>query len=125
MAKPKYDVIIIGAGPGGLCCNALLSKWGLKTLLVDKNNIPGGKAITIERGGFKYDLEPKLQVPMTGSSLAQIHTELGIESELGAVLCDTVALAYRHKSADKYKTLAVMKPPIIATIAADDCAIVL
>jgi phytoene dehydrogenase-like protein len=107
MANPKYDVIIIGAGPGGLCCNALLSKWGFNTLLVDKNNIPGGKAITVEREGFKYDLEPKLQVPMTGSSLAQIHTELGIESELGAVPCDTVALGYRHKSADKYKAVTV------------------
>jgi len=36
MAK-KYDVIVVGAGPGGATCSALLAKWGLKTLLVDKN----------------------------------------------------------------------------------------
>ncbi|GAG53238.1 unnamed protein product, partial [marine sediment metagenome] len=58
MANPKYDVVVVGAGPGGLCCTALLCKWGLKTLLMDKNAIPGGKAITVERNGFKYDLEP-------------------------------------------------------------------
>lgn len=106
MAK-KYDVIVVGAGPGGLCCTALLCKWGLNTLLVDKNTIPGGKAITVERNGFKYDLEPKLQVPMTGSAFPQLYTELGIEDKLGAIPCDNVSLSYRHKSADKYKT-AVM-----------------
>lgn len=107
MANPKYDAIIIGAGPGGLCCNAMLCKWGFKTLLVDKNAIPGGKAITVERDGFVFDLEPKLQVPMTGSSLARIHTELGIENQLDAIPCENVKLAYRPKSADSYKVVTV------------------
>ncbi len=107
MAKSKYDVIVVGSGPGGLCCNALLCKWGFKTLMVDKNAIPGGKAITVERDGFAFDMEPKLQVPMTGSSLARIHTELGIEDQLGAIPCDTVKLAYRPKSADAYKVVTV------------------
>lgn len=104
MAKQKYDVVVVGAGPGGLCCNALLCKWGLKTLLVDKNTVPGGKAITVERNGFLYDLEPKLQVPMTGSAFPQLYAELGIEDQLGAIPCEQVSMSYRHKSADKYKT---------------------
>ena len=33
----KHDVIIIGGGPGGLTCGALLAKWSLKPLLVEKN----------------------------------------------------------------------------------------
>jgi len=107
MAIHKYDVIIIGAGPGGLCCNALLCKWGFKTLLVDKNKLPGGKAITAERNGFKYDLEPKLQVPMKGAAFPQLFTELGIEDQLMPIDCEKIALAYKHKDADKYKT-AVM-----------------
>lgn len=36
MAK-KYDVIVIGAGPGGATSAALLSKMGLKVLLLGKN----------------------------------------------------------------------------------------
>ena len=45
MAK-KYDVIIIGGGPGGLTCGALLAKWGAKTLLIEQNENTGGKAVT-------------------------------------------------------------------------------
>jgi len=103
----EYDVIIVGAGPGGLTCAALLAKWGLKPLLLDQNETAGGKAITVERNGFKYDLEPKLQVPMTGSAFPQLYAELGIEDKLGAIHCDNVSLSYRHKSADKYKTAVV------------------
>jgi phytoene dehydrogenase-like protein len=33
----KYDVIVIGAGPGGATCGALLAKMGLKVLLLEKN----------------------------------------------------------------------------------------
>ena len=103
MANPKYDVIIMGAGPGGIACAAMLCKQGLKPLIVDKNQIPGGKAITIEHNGFKFDLEPKLQVPMTGSALWELYDELGIKDKLGAIPCESVKLAYRHRSADKYK----------------------
>ncbi len=35
-AAEYYDVIVVGAGPGGISCGALLAKWGLKTLVVDK-----------------------------------------------------------------------------------------
>ncbi|MFA5374242.1 MAG: FAD-dependent oxidoreductase [Dehalococcoidia bacterium] len=107
MANKKYDVIVMGAGPGGIGCAAMLCKWGLKTLVVDKNNIPGGKAVTIEYKGFKSELEPKLQVPMTNSAFWQLYDELGIKDQLGAIPCDTVRLAYRHKSADKYNTKIV------------------
>ena len=37
MANKKYDVIIIGGGPGGITCGALLAKWGVKTLLIEQN----------------------------------------------------------------------------------------
>jgi len=42
MAK-EYDVIVVGAGPGGTCCAALLAKKGLKVLLLEKNAKVGGK----------------------------------------------------------------------------------
>ena len=109
MANPKYDVIVVGAGPGGLACTALLCKWGLKALIVDKNKLPGGKAITVERNGFKYDLEPKLQVPMTGSAFHQLYAELGMEDKLGALPGEQISLSYRHKSADKYKTAVIQQ----------------
>ena len=41
-----YDVIVIGAGNGGLSAAAFTAKNGLKTLIVDKHNIPGGSAVS-------------------------------------------------------------------------------
>ncbi|MHA1383564.1 MAG: phytoene desaturase family protein [Candidatus Helarchaeota archaeon] len=51
-----YDVIIIGGGAAGTACAALLSKWGLKTLLLEKRGHLGGRASTLEPlEGFKFD----------------------------------------------------------------------
>ncbi len=54
----KYDVIIIGAGNGGLAAAATCAKEGLKTLLLEKHNIPGGSASSFVRGRFEF--EPSL-----------------------------------------------------------------
>ena len=40
----NYDVLVVGGGNGGLMAAALTAKAGLKTLLVEKHNIPGGSA---------------------------------------------------------------------------------
>ncbi|MDY6972321.1 MAG: NAD(P)/FAD-dependent oxidoreductase, partial [Thermodesulfobacteriota bacterium] len=39
----SYDVIIIGAGPGGLSCAGELVKSNKSVLLLEKNNIIGPK----------------------------------------------------------------------------------
>ncbi len=99
----KYDVIVVGGGPGGITCSALLAKWGLKTLLIEKNENTGGKAITpTNKDGFSYELGPKLQVPAQGPSFATVFKELGIESELKPIPLNTAGLAYRGPSG-KYK----------------------
>ena len=54
----KYDVIIIGAGNGGLAAAANCSKAGLSTLLLERHNIPGGSASSFVRGRFEF--EPSL-----------------------------------------------------------------
>jgi len=42
MPKNEYDVIVIGAGPGGASCAALLAKKGLRVLVLEKKQ-PGGR----------------------------------------------------------------------------------
>lgn len=51
----RYDVIVIGSGCGGAASAALASHRGLKTLLIEKNKIFGGRAATHDVEGFKMD----------------------------------------------------------------------
>ena len=48
----QYDVIVIGAGNGGLAAAATCAKAGLSTLLLERHNIPGGSASSFVRGRF-------------------------------------------------------------------------
>lgn len=54
--KKNYDVIVVGAGNGGLACAAWLAKEGKKVLLLEKHNLPGGCAGSIVRGRFEFEL---------------------------------------------------------------------
>lgn len=53
--KDKYDAVIIGAGISGLVCGCYLAKHGMKTLIVEKNDKPGGYCTSFTRDGFTFD----------------------------------------------------------------------
>ena len=44
-----YDVLVIGAGIGGLSCAALLSHAGFKTMVLEKNKIIGGRCVSYKK----------------------------------------------------------------------------
>jgi phytoene dehydrogenase-like protein len=46
----NFDVIVIGAGNGGLTASAGLAQKGMKVLLLERHNIPGGCATSFCRG---------------------------------------------------------------------------
>ena len=52
----KYDVIIIGAGLGGLTAGAKLAREGRKVLLIEQHSQPGGCATTFKRGDFTLEV---------------------------------------------------------------------
>lgn len=54
------DVVVIGSGIGGLCCAALLARYGFKVLVCESHSIPGGAAHAFERQGFHFDSGPSL-----------------------------------------------------------------
>ena len=53
-----YDAIVIGAGNGGLTAAVTLAGKGIRTLLLERHNLPGGFATSFVRGRFEF--EPSL-----------------------------------------------------------------
>lgn len=51
----SYDAIVIGAGNGGLAATAQLAKNGVKVLLLEQHNLPGGFATSFVRGRFEFE----------------------------------------------------------------------
>jgi phytoene dehydrogenase-like protein len=52
----KYDVVVIGAGNGGLTAAAKLAQAGANVLLLERHNIPGGAATSFCRGRFEFEV---------------------------------------------------------------------
>ena len=79
--KNKYDVIVIGAGNGGLAAAAHCAKAGMRTLLLEKHNLPGGSASSFVRGRFEF--EPSLHelcgvgTPENPGDIAKTFNEMG------------------------------------------------
>jgi phytoene dehydrogenase-like protein len=53
-----YDVIVVGAGLGGLTAAARLVREGLRVLVLDRNTHPAGTAYTFRRRGFHFPMGP-------------------------------------------------------------------
>jgi phytoene dehydrogenase-like protein len=103
-SNEDYDVIVVGAGIGGATCAALLAKRGVRTLLVDKNAKPGGKAMVAGReGGFRYDLWPIAGGPSLGSQFARVLDELGMSDDLEILTpSQSNVFLYRGAGSDTY-----------------------
>lgn len=52
------EVVILGAGPGGLANAMLLAKAGLSVKVLERADRVGGRTSTLQEAGFKFDLGP-------------------------------------------------------------------
>jgi len=82
----EYDVVVIGAGNGGLASAATLAKKGAKVLLLEKHNIPGGCGTSFRRGRFEFEVAlhqlSSLGIPENPGPLRGIFRDLGIEDQI-------------------------------------------
>ncbi len=58
LMSDRWDVIIVGAGVGGLTAASMLVKAGLRVLILERNPHPGGTAYVYHRKGFTFPMGP-------------------------------------------------------------------
>ncbi len=53
--QEHWEVVIIGAGAGGLSAGATLSQKGVKPLILEQHDKPGGYMTAFERGDYRFE----------------------------------------------------------------------
>jgi phytoene dehydrogenase-like protein len=56
IVRDHYEVIVVGAGLGGLTTAAMLAKKGVDVLLIEQHRMPGGCCSSIRRQGVTMDV---------------------------------------------------------------------
>ena len=87
MTSDSYDVIIIGAGMGGLTCGAWLAHKGKKVLVVEQNIQPGGLCSSYKRNGFNFTPAASIITGTTKKDgvFSRLIKQLGIDEDLECI----------------------------------------
>lgn len=93
-ANRRANVIVIGAGIGGLTVAALLAHRGYSVLVLEQAIVPGGCASTFKRRGFTFDVGATQVAGLEpGGIHHRIFSELGLELP-EARSCDPACAVY-------------------------------
>jgi len=80
MGNSKSNIVVIGAGIGGLTAGALLARRGYQVQIFDQALVPGGCASTFKRTGFIFDVGATQVAGLEpGGIHHQIFQELEVE----------------------------------------------
>jgi phytoene dehydrogenase-like protein len=99
-----YDVIVIGAGIGGLSCAAKLAKNSKKVLILEKNRHVGGTSYVFKRDGYSFPMGP-LSFSFPGrvkSFLSEIGAEIPVEFKRNhfQLITPSLDIIYSHPLQD-------------------------
>ena len=82
----KYDVVVIGAGNGGLAAAVKVLSAGKTCLVCEKHNIPGGFATSFVRGIFEFEASLHefngIQTKENPGSSRLLFDELGVTDKI-------------------------------------------
>lgn len=77
-----HDTIIIGSGIGGIAAAALLVKNGIKPLILEKNNTPGGIMARYTENGYTIDRGSHMIANGKKGALGKLLRELNLSDDL-------------------------------------------
>jgi all-trans-retinol 13,14-reductase len=79
----EFDVIVIGAGLGGLTAGAKLAREGKKVLVIEQHSQPGGCATTFKRGDFTFEVGlHEMDGPSPRDIKSRIFNELEVSGNI-------------------------------------------
>lgn len=82
----KWDVVVIGAGNGGLSAAVTFAKAGKKVLILEKHNVPGGYATSFKRGRFEFEASlhelSSYGCVQGAGNIRKIFEELGVHDKI-------------------------------------------
>ncbi len=82
----KYDVVVIGAGNGGLAAACRILNAGKSCLVCERHNIPGGFATSFVRGRFEFEASLHefngIGTPEKPGSTRELFEELGVADKI-------------------------------------------
>jgi phytoene dehydrogenase-like protein len=87
--QDSYDVVIIGAGLSGLVCGCYLAKAGMKVLIAEQHNKPGGYCTSFKRKGFNFDAAAhSFGAYRQGGIVRKVFHDLGIDNRIEIIRHD-------------------------------------
>ena len=82
----EYEVVIVGAGIGGLVCGAALAQKGKRVKIIEQHSVPGGYCTSFKRKAFVFDSSiHAVMGARKGGRAGDVLSSLGIEKELDFV----------------------------------------
>ena len=114
LGPDEYDVVVIGAGGGGMAAAAKTALGGLKTLVIEQHDKVGGYMSAFERGDYRFEVSLHA---MDGMGI-ETFDDLGIDKKVKLHTGDYAYIAafpdaeyYIPTDPEKYRALLKEKFP--------------
>lgn len=93
------DVVVIGAGIGGLTCANYLAKAGARVVLVEKHHVPGGYCSSFKRRVYSFDAAAhSLGSCRPGGQIGKLIADHGLDKKLTLLRYDpTDVVVTKHR----------------------------